>query len=350
MEIKWVDGVIKITPPKNPKKLTGTRLAAVLGRSPWSTPFEIWCAVTRTYEEPFVDTIYTLAGKAIEPKQIEYMRKKYFMNILTPTDKYGKDYFKKTRGDFFEYIPIYGGMWDALQIDEDGNPIAVLEFKTTKRSEDWAEDVPEYYAIQASLYAYLLGLDHVIMVASFLENKDYEHPEAFEPNAQNTITVEFNISERYPDFYRMVDSATEWWTDHVTMGVSPRYDEKKDAEILKALRSKTLTPDTDIDALVTEAEKLKAELDLASALVADKQARLKQIQDIVKKYAITQFQDGDKKVTINGSQYAWTISRSIKTTGSFDEGAMKAAGIFDLYYKPKTEETYRLTIAERSKE
>lgn len=48
--MEWLDGnKIQIIPPKRPKKLTGTRFATILGLNPWSTPFEIWCEVTRTY-------------------------------------------------------------------------------------------------------------------------------------------------------------------------------------------------------------------------------------------------------------------------------------------------------------
>ena len=110
--MKWNDdGTITITPPARPKKCTGTRFAAIMGLNAWTTPFNAWCAITRTYEEPFEDTIYTLAGKAIEPKQAEYMREKYFWKkLVTPTDVYGEDYFKKTWGDFFKDEPIFGGM------------------------------------------------------------------------------------------------------------------------------------------------------------------------------------------------------------------------------------------------
>ena len=91
--MKWLDSKqIQITPPKRTKKVTGTRFATILGLNPWSTPFEMWCAITKTYEKPFEDTIYTIAGKTIEPKQAEYMKKSYFMtNIVTPTDIYGED-------------------------------------------------------------------------------------------------------------------------------------------------------------------------------------------------------------------------------------------------------------------
>ena len=136
-ELKWVDSHIETTPPRKPKKLTGTRFATVLGLNPWASDFEIWCAVTRTYEKPFEDTIYTAAGKVIEPKQADYMKKSYMMdNLRTPTDVYGADYFRTTHGDFFPENQIFGGLWDYLLVDEKGKPQTVIECKTTKRSED----------------------------------------------------------------------------------------------------------------------------------------------------------------------------------------------------------------------
>lgn len=336
----WQDKSIIVDPPKRPKKITGTRFATVLGLNPWSTPFEIWCAVTKTYEKPFEDTIYTIAGKTIEPKQAEYMKKAYAMNnLVTPTDIYGEDYFKKTWGDFFHDVAIFGGMWDYL-LYENGKPTTVLEMKTTKRSEDWANGVPEYYALQAALYAYLLGVDDVIMVCSFLEAKDYEHPENFVPSASNTIALDFKVSERYPDFSEKIAWVTDWWDAHVATGVSPEFDEKKDAEILKALRTNNLTPDTDMDALIAEAETLKAEVDKATAALADKEKRLKEIGEIIKEHAVSQFRDGDNKVEVKGKTYTWTIARSETTT--IDKDAMKADGVLDKYQKKSTQ--FRMTV------
>lgn len=341
INIKWLeDNRLQIDPPKRTKKITGTRFATILGLNPWSTAFEIWCAITKTYEKPFEDTIYTVAGKTIEPKQAEYMKKSYGMDLITPTDRYGSDYFNKTWGDFFPDNPHLGGMWDYLGVDEDGVVDTVLEMKTTKRIEDWQNDAPEYYALQAALYAYLLGVDNVIMVASFLEGKDYEHPENFVPNINNTITVEFKVSERYPDFAEKVAQVEQWWTDHVETGISPVFDEKKDAEILAALRTHNFTPDTDITALIAEAEALKNEVDKSTAAIADKEKRLKEVNDIIKAHAMKQFREGDKKVEVKGSTYVWTISRS-ETTG-IDKDALKADGLLEKYSKKSVQ--YRMTM------
>lgn len=340
--MEWLDGnKIQIIPPKRPKKLTGTRFATILGLNPWSTPFEIWCEVTRTYQKPFEDTIYTIAGKTIEPKQAEYMKQTYFMsNLVTPTDIWGKDYFRQTYGDFFRESPVLGGMWDYLLYGKDGKPTTVLEMKTSKRVEDWKDDIPEYYALQAALYAYLLGVDEVIMVASFLEPKDYDAPEKFVCSGENTITRPFKVSERYPDFEKKyVKPALKWWKDYVESGISPAFDECKDAEILKALRTNNLSPETDMAALVKEAEDLKAKLDAHAAEVAEDEKRYKVLTDMIKKAAIAQFRDGDKKVSIAGSAYNWEVSRT--STTKIDKDAMKADGILAKY--TTTEDSYRIS-------
>lgn len=339
-DIKWVDNHIEIAPPKKTKKLTGTRFASIFGLNPWSTDFEIWCAVTKTWEKPFTETIYTAAGKVIEGIQIEYMRNAYGMfNLRTPTDIYGEDYFRKTWGDFFRDVPTFGGLWDSLLVDENGKPEAVLEFKTTKRSEDWVNDVPEYYALQAALYAHLLGVDDVIMVASFLDTKDYDDPEKFVPSANNTITVEFKVSERYPNFAIMVKEAMKWWNAHVVTGISPDYDEKKDADILKALRTSNLPPDANIDALVAEAESLKAELESFYASVADKEKRLKEVTEQIKKHLVGAFTPHATCVEHKSSNYIWSVSKT--TSSEIDKDAMQADGVLQKYLKPK--ETFRMT-------
>lgn len=342
--MKWNDNqTIQITPPRNPKKLTATRFATILGLNPWSTPFEIWCEVTRTYQKPFEDTIYTAAGKTIEPKQAQYMRDNYFMTLTAPADVWGEDYFKKTFGDFFPDQDVLGGMWDYLKGASVAKADAVLEMKTTKRAEDWAQDIPEYYALQAALYAYLLGVDDVIMVASFLNEKDYADPSKYECNVHNTITRPFKVSERYPHFERdYVKPALKWWKDHVESGISPAYDEKKDADILKALRTNNLNPETDLSALVDEAEALKAKLDAHAAEVADDEKRYKKLTELIKQAAVEQFRDGDKKVTITGKRFTWDVSRS--STTKINKDALKADGLLEKY--STTEESYRLVPKE----
>ena len=338
---------IKVDPPKKPKKLTATRFATIMGLNAWATPFSAWCEMTRTYEEPFEDSIYTIAGKVIEPKICDYLRSRYFMDIKSPTDVYGPDYFKKTWGDFFGDVEALGGMWDFLGDD------FVVEVKTTKRVEDWKGvdgkvEPPIYYKLQASLYAYLLGFDDVVMTCSFLQDKDYTNPENFVPNVDNTVVIEFKVSEAFPTFKESyVEPALEFWRNHVLTGISPEFDEKKDAEILKVLRKNTVElEDKEITKLIAEADKLQESIDKAETKLEEKKKRLKEIDDQVKKYMTGQFRDGDKKVEIGGKKYTWTLTKSERN--SLDSTALKKdlPDVFGKYTKKSEVYSLKKSIIE----
>ena len=347
-KIEWLEGNrIKVVPPKKCKKITGTRFAAIMGLNPYASPFKTWCAITRTYEEPFIDTIYTAAGKVIEPKQADYIREKFFWNTLkAPADYWGENFFKETRGDFFPTSKILGGMWDYLFVGKSDRPKAVLEMKTTKRVEDWKNDIPEYYALQAALYAYLLDVDDVYMVCTFLEDKDYRATEAFVCSDTNTVTHHFKVSERYPDMEKKISYAEAWWEDHVVSGISPPYDEKKDADVLRELRKNTVNPNTDVGALIAEAEELKAKLDAHAAEVKDLSDRYKAVTGMIKDYAVEQFRDGDTQVSLPGGAYVWTVGKS--TTAKPDLSKMKMDGVYDKYVSYN--DSYRLTMKKKGED
>lgn len=349
MEIR--ENTIVIDPPKKPKKLTATRFANVLNLNTWASPFATWCEITRTYEEPFADSIYTVAGKIIEPKIAEYLKSRYFMDIKSPSDVYGEDYFKKTWGDFFPNESIFGGMWDFLGDD------FIVEVKTTKRAEDWIingkVEPPIYYKLQAALYARLMGFDDVVMTCSFLADSDYPvdngdgtfdttPTEKFTPDINNTVIVEFKVSEAFPTFDETyIQPALKWWNDHVITGVSPEFDEKRDAEILKVLRKNIVAPtDDEITKLIAEGDKLQTAIDKAEARIADKVKRLKEIDTAVKKYMTSQFREGDKKVEIGGKSYTWTLSKS--TRNALDTKAIEAEQ--PEIYKQYTKQTEVYTL------
>lgn len=352
-QVKWLEGNIQVDVPKKPKKITGTHLPSILGINPFATPFEAWCRCTRTYEKPFEGNQYTEAGQVIEPKVFEFLRRSYGFGdrLITPEDVYGKNHFQKTYGDFFPNNPILGGSWDALINDENGKVEYVVEVKTVKvdgRSgnleERWKNgEAPHYQAIQASLYAYLLGVDKVLMVSVSLKESegDYEHPEKVVPSHANgnVYIDEFRVSERYPNFEMYIAQATKWWNDYVLSGISPDYDEKNDADILKALKTNSLTPNTDIQALLTEAEQLVTEIEEITSAVADKEARLKTIKDMLKEHFATQFREGDTKVSAKGTNYEWVLSKTEST--EIDKSRLEADGLIDKYTKSKT--TFRLT-------
>lgn len=341
--MKFIGKQIKIEPPKNPKKITGTRFASVLGLDKWNTDFKTWCAITRIYEEPFVDNKYTIAGKTIEPKVINYLRNVYLFNLKTPEDVYGKDYFKKTWGDFFPDSKCFGGMWDSLLVNENGEIEGVIEIKTSSRPQDWEYDVPENYAIQASLYAHLLGVDDVIMVASLLDDEDYINPENFVPSATNTIIRTFKVSERYEDFSEFVKTAEEWWDNHVVTGISPEFDEIKDKEILDYLRTNTIENPKELEEVLKELNRLTITVDNYKALIKEDEKRIKELKDIVKNYAIEMFGENDTKVELISDNFVWEVSKNIRET--IDKKALEKDGLLDKYVKQS--EIYTITNKER---
>lgn len=341
--IKFVENHIELsTPPKRPKKITGTRLAAILGANKWSTPFEAWCAITRTYEKPFEGTIYTEAGKIIEPKITDYLRKRYFMELKSPEDVYGENFFEKTWGDFYKHVKIFGGMWDALGKDY------VVEIKTTKRAEDWETEPPLNYMLQGALYAWLLGFDDVLMVCAFLDDFDYQNPEKFKPSIANTILHRFKISERFPNFEDdVILPATLWWTNYVEKGISPDFDISKDAEIIKALRTNVVGDGANDEArtiadLVSEYEAVTEDVKrLRERYGIDKLETLaKELNDQIKEKLVAQFRESDKSVKYSSDAQTYTVTRSERTT--FDSKALKAdkPDVFATYAKQST--TYTL--------
>ena len=356
--VTWNGSTISVEPPKKPKKITGTHFPTIVGTNPFSTDFEVWCRCTRTYEIPFEGNKYTNAGQVIEPKVFDFLRTSmgFGGRLITPEDVYGKDHFKKTWGDFYPNTPVFGGMWDALIRADAGDAIEyVVEIKTVQvdgRSGSlenrWKDgEAPHYQALQASLYAYLLGVDKVMMVAVALEDKkgDYEHPEQVTPSYANgnVYIDEFRVSERYPNFDMYIAKATAWWNNHVLTGVSPEFDEKKDAEILKALRTNSVdTANTTMTELLGKAEQLKTEIDAVKTTLDEKEKELKAITEQIKKYALAKFRDGDTKVSIRGNRYEWVLSKS--NTTELDKDALAEDGLLEKYTKIKT--NYRLTTSE----
>lgn len=328
MDFTWNDSkqVVLAKPPAHPKKITGTRFAAILEVNDWTTPFQEWCEITKLYNKPFEDTIFTLAGKAIEPLQAKYVEDAYGIKLTSPSDIYGANYFKTTYGNFFKH-PFLGGMWDYLEYDEEGNVKTVYEMKTSKRPQDWLDDIPEYYALQAALYAYLLGCDNVVMCATFLDYpQEYDHPENKKLDIYNTVLKPFKVSERYPNFDEYIAYAENWWTTRVLAGVSPQYDEVKDKEYLDHLRTvKPEVLDTNIDDLIKELVRLKEILAERKPL----EDRVSAIEKTLKEYAISNLGSNDKTFVFGDDDSYPVVRKTLRKKEVFNKKLLTNLGLYD---------------------
>ena len=186
----------------------------------------------------------------------------------------------------------------------------------------------------------------MVMTCSFLEDKDYINPELFVPSVDNTVVIEFSLSEEFPNFKEdYIDPAMKFWRENVLTGISPKFDEKKDADILKVLRKNvTEAEDKDIVKLMKEADKLQTQIDKAKAKIEDKEKRLKEINDLVKKSMIKQFRDGDKNVEIKGSAYTWNLRRDVSKSFNQTDFEKDYPGVYDKY---KTKEAVKYILTKK---
>lgn len=282
-------------PPKQHKLLTGTRFASCLGLNPYSSPFQIWCECTKLVVPPYEETMYTRAGKIIEPKQREYVSKT-FPNIKGPEEYFGNAY-EIYRWNFFDdKFKPYGGLWDAVSTKSNGKDIAmVVEFKTANSAAKWVDGPPIYYLMQGALYAKMLGLDKVLFVASFLSPMDYAHPEEFVPNETNTTMIVKKLKDivlevdgEYLSFDELYDKGLDFWNNYILTGISPEFDEKLDKEYLDIIRASKPSNDNDLTTMCVEAIKIAKEiksLEISSGIKVKKD-ELKVLEDAIKKVMI----------------------------------------------------------------
>lgn len=166
----------------------------------------------------------------------------------------------------------------------------------------------------------------MILVCALLEDDDYQHPEKFVPTTKNVIFHEFALSERFPNFEdEIILPALAFWRDHVETGVSPEWDDKRDAEILKALQTNDLSggskktakavesvSDETIDELIAEYELVSEDVRrLKERYGIDKlEERAKALPDLIKTKMIAAFRDTDKKAEFRSASTVYTVTKT----------------------------------------
>lgn len=357
MEWKYSEDNKHIVLDKKPsrfKYITGTRFASCLGLNPYSTPFQIWCECTRLVTPPFEETIYIKAGRTIEPKQREYISKK-FPNIVSPEDYFG-EIFENVRWNFFRYEDKpFAGCWDAVSTKDNHKDIAmVVEFKTASDPRKWNNNqIPVYYLLQGGLYAKLLGLDRVLFVASFLDKLDYAHPEEFVPNEDNTIMVVKKLNEIVIEkdgqlftIDDLFEQAKEFWNTYVVAGVSPEFDEVKDKEYLDIIRTSKPINDTSLEELCDSAKELSDKIQQIkdSVGITSMEKELKTIESSIKQGLMDSLKEGETKASCKQYKLSGT------TTMKFNEKefADKHPNTYEKFLEPSL--TYRLSKIKNEEE
>lgn len=339
---------IIIDPPKRTKKITGHRFPSVLQLNKYQTPFGAWAEITGLVTLPFEDNKFTLAGKAIEPKQIEYAKGK-FPNVKSIEEYYGNNFAEYRYSNFKDLGRIFDGVRDFVSTKNDGTTITMVgECKTSSKPQDWVDNnVPIDYLCQGMLYAYLDKLDRILYVASFLQPMDYNNPELYEVTDENTKLTVKKLNEcflplptgEYGTIELAIEYCEEWWKDYVESGISPEFDEVKDKEYLDIIRKSKPTNDALLDEVCDEAVKLAREikdLKISSGLDA-KEKELKVLETNIKEVMMGSNLD-------NCGSYTLVRKEDLK----FNEAkfAQEQAKLYNSYCEPKVSYTLKKNLKE----
>ena len=228
------------------KKITGTRVAPILGLSEFSSPFKVACELAGLYPGDKANK-YIDAGNILEPVLREYLGTrvtallkeplgvgddvKLAVEEPVPKEQCGYDHFHNEK--------VFGGMVDGY-IREDGRRAYILEIKTSGDREKWRDDqggytnVPMSYMLQASLYAQLSNLDRIVFLVGFLEDPDYDRPKQWVPTPENTYVI---VKDRL-DMTGYMQQCVDWYNEYMKGGYTPEWsDSEDDQAVLKYLKA-----------------------------------------------------------------------------------------------------------------
>lgn len=318
--VKNEDGSYSVTQKNAPYgKITGTQISGLLGVNPWNTPFSTAVKMMRMFNEDKSGNPSLHAGVVIEPKILDYIGAIH-----------GDKIFQKRKGDHEEWPSdfedeIFGGHIDGLMPDG-----SVVEIKTSSRPQDWTNGVPQYYHMQASLYARFLNTERIIFGVGFTDRATLSDPDKWVPTKDNTIVIETSIMD---GFDGMMEQAKKIYEDTVLKGRTPVPDMNNDIdrEIVGYLDAQ-LWSEGDVRSEISHVRSLNEKLagyKMYEAELEDVKARLSLYMDY----------NDVNEVESDGT----TISRTVLSRTSIDTSQLKKDGLYDLYAKKKEYKTLKIT-------
>lgn len=250
-------------------KITATRFSSILGHDTYTTAFCTWCKMMKLYREDLSGNKYIEAGKILEPKIVDYLRKrKGYKNTLYQV----KDVLGVDSKDIFKSNKIFGGQPDGVVIPEGkeisfANAVKVIEIKTASNLTNWIQGPPEKYLMQAALYTYLLGIDEFAIVCLDISSVDLSNMSEvlkLEISDSHLIIYEYSLSKDFPEFASEYKFCEQFWHDHVVTGKSPEFNAIRDYEALEQLKQRlaienSQTPDSrlrELELLTYQRQKL----------------------------------------------------------------------------------------------
>ena len=215
---------------KHYKPITGTKIGAITGDNPFSSPFVIFMDLFR-FALPFETSIEMETGIKYEPVVIDYVNKTQKTNFTDYTSQMYYDFDVK-KGIGAKFNGKLDGWDDEKKI--------VLEVKVTniKNREKWIKNNPPlYYILQMLLYAHLTDAKQAWLCAYFIKEEEYDQP--IQPLEQKRLKIwKIKIDQKWKvKFNNKLTNVEEFINNHLKTKTSPPFDAGKicDRELLDHL-------------------------------------------------------------------------------------------------------------------
>ena len=314
-------------------KVTGTSMGGILGISPWSTPFQVACALLGLGREEIGGKPAVVTGRVLEPVVVGYAAENFSQyGMFVPAEQI----FEKREGDHDSWVSdfeddVFAGHVDGAVIKDDGSTY-VLEIKTSANLESWLEGVPEYYFWQVALYnEFITKQDRAYVVLGIVDDATYRNPMTWTPNERTVALYELDIDR--DNVSETLDRIRKWYEEFVMEGITPPYDSdnKGDVELYNHLC--LLAKD------ITEMEELAETLgsvDERIAMIEAEHAEL-YIEQKAFRAQLKEYMSSHNLVSLNGSSKGITAKLTTSYRETLDKEKMMLDGIDPDQYMTKTE-------------
>ena len=176
--------------------ISGTSIGALIGVSPWASPFTMSAKMLGLWDEDVGNKPAVMVGKLLEERIIDYVAAKHpdvgqFLHA--------SDLFAPREGDHERWVSDFEdedfhGHVDGI-ISRDGQDY-ILEVKTVRDLSSWAGGVPAHYLWQVYLYNHFLThQDKAYFAIGMVTNETYSDPYSWVPNRENCILIEVSIDQ-----------------------------------------------------------------------------------------------------------------------------------------------------------
>lgn len=284
-------------------KVTGTSMAGILGCSPWSTPFQVACALLGVCRADISGKPSVRVGQELEPVVIKYLSETYPDKGLFLS---AENIFEKRIGDHDEWESdfqdeVFGGHVDGAVMQDDEEYI--LEIKTSINADSWVDGVPEYYYWQVALYnEFLTQKDRAYVGLGLVNSNTYRDSTSWVPNERNVMLFEMPIDRE--DVKEKMEYVREWYNTYIVNGITPAYDPDNEGDVAMYNHLCNLSKDIlEIREDVGRLAELTTQLNAAEAELAQISSAAEDLKASIKAYMVahnlTQLSKVNAKATLS---------------------------------------------------